>query len=147
VGDLEVQSAHLHPIKLTAPDIPAVIDELPLVALLAATADGVSEISGAAELRVKETDRIKTIVTELRKLGVEVTERPDGFLIDGRQPWHVQDTQLDSHGDHRIGMMMAIAALRLHEPVTLANASAVNISYPTFFEDLRRLQLNVEVSE
>jgi len=146
-GDLEIQSARLRPIKLTAQDIPAVIDELPLVALLAATADGISEISGAAELRVKETDRIATIVMELRKLGVKIMERPDGFVIDGREPWHVQDTQFDSHGDHRIGMMMAIAAWRLQEPVTLANAGAVNISYPTFFEDLQRLQADVEVNE
>ena len=139
LGDVTVSAAKLHPIQLTAVDIPAVIDELPLVALLAATADGVSEISGAQELRVKETDRIATIVTELRKLGVVITEKPDGFIIDGRQPWHVTDPQFASHGDHRIGMMMAVAALRVTTPTTLTGAAAIDISYPSFFTDLAQL--------
>ncbi|TAR86224.1 3-phosphoshikimate 1-carboxyvinyltransferase, partial [Lactiplantibacillus plantarum] len=84
VGTLDVRFAQLHPVQVTATEIPAVIDELPLVALLAATANGISTINGAAELRVKETDRIATIVTELRKLGVQITSQPDGFVIDGR---------------------------------------------------------------
>lgn len=83
-GDITVESSDLHPIQLTAKDIPAVIDELPLVALLAACADGQSTIRGAQELRVKETDRIKTVVAELRKPGVQVKELPDGMVIDGR---------------------------------------------------------------
>jgi 3-phosphoshikimate 1-carboxyvinyltransferase len=144
-GDVTVAATELKPIDLTAADIPAVIDELPLVALLAATANGVSRISGAGELRVKETDRIATIVTELRKLGVAIEERPDGFVIDGRSAWHVQMSQLDSHGDHRIGMMMAIAALRLQTPLTLANSSAISISYPNFFHDLQQLLPATEV--
>lgn len=139
LGDVTVTAAPLRPLTLTANDIPAVIDELPLVALLAATANGISEISGAQELRVKETDRIATIVTELKKLGVAITEKPDGFIIDGRQSWRVRATQLDSHGDHRIGMMLAVAALRLSTPVTLTGADAIGISYPTFFDDLARL--------
>lgn len=145
LGNLTVTAAKLQPIDLTAADIPAVIDELPLVALLAATADGVSHISGAGELRVKETDRISTICTELRKLGVAITAQPDGFIIDGRQPWRLQTTQMDSHGDHRIGMMVAIAALRLTTSLQLAQATAINISYPTFFEDLRQLLPATEV--
>jgi 3-phosphoshikimate 1-carboxyvinyltransferase len=116
---------------------------LPLVALLAATADGISTISGAAELRVKETDRIATIVTELQKLGVQITARPDGFVIDGRQSWQQPTEPLASHGDHRIGMMMAISALRVGGPTELVDAEAVNISYPTFFEDLARLNQEV----
>ncbi|AVK62790.1 3-phosphoshikimate 1-carboxyvinyltransferase [Lactobacillus sp. CBA3606] len=139
VGNIEVMASSLRPIKLTASEIPAVIDELPLVALLAATADGVSTISGAAELRVKETDRIKAIVTEFRQLGIAITERPDGFTIDGRQAWHVKSPILTSHGDHRIGMMLAIAALRINTPLQLAGATAINISYPTFFSDLQQL--------
>ncbi|MDT6981426.1 3-phosphoshikimate 1-carboxyvinyltransferase [Levilactobacillus zymae] len=146
LGDITVSAAQLHPIQLTAADIPAVIDELPLVALLAATADGVSEISGAEELRVKETDRIATIVTELRKLGVRITEKPDGFIIDGRPAWRVSAAQFDSHGDHRIGMMMAIAALRLTTPTTLADAGAINISYPSFFDDLTHLTTETEAA-
>ena len=143
VGDIEVTFAQLHPVQLTAAMIPAVIDELPLVALLAATADGISTISGAAELRVKETDRIATIVAELQKIGVQITARSDGFIIDGRKPWHQPTDALDSHGDHRIGMMMAIAALRLPKSADLQGAEAINISYPTFFEDLARLSQEV----
>ncbi|ATI71572.1 3-phosphoshikimate 1-carboxyvinyltransferase [Lactiplantibacillus plantarum] len=143
VGTLDVRFAQLHPVQVTASEIPAVIDELPLVALLAATADGISTISGAAELRVKETDRIATIVTELQKLGVQITARPDGFVIDGRQSWQQPTEPLASHGDHRIGMMMAIAALRVGGPTELVDAEAVNISYPTFFEDLARLNQEV----
>jgi len=145
LGNITVTAAKLHPVTLTAADIPAVIDELPLVALLAATADGVSTISGAGELRVKETDRIATICTELRKLGIAIEERPDGFVIDGRRTWAVQTTQLTSHGDHRIGMMVAIAALRLKTPLQLSDAAAINISYPTFFDDLAQLIPTMEV--
>ncbi|RRK11174.1 3-phosphoshikimate 1-carboxyvinyltransferase [Lactiplantibacillus garii] len=139
LGNVEIAFSTLKPIRLTAKDVPAVIDELPLVALLAATADGISVISGAEELRVKETDRIATIVTELSKLGVQITEQPDGFVIDGRPAWQLQTPNFDSHGDHRIGMMMAIAALRLSTPTTLSGAEAINISYPGFFADLQRL--------
>ncbi|ETY74659.1 3-phosphoshikimate 1-carboxyvinyltransferase [Lactiplantibacillus fabifermentans] len=139
LGTVTVTASQLRPITLTASDIPAVIDELPLVALLAATANGVSRITGAEELRYKETDRIATIVAELRKLGVNITALSDGFVIDGRSPWHVVDSQLASHGDHRIGMMLAIAALRVSTPLQLTDAGAVDISYPTFFDDLAQL--------
>ena len=122
-----------------AEDIPALIDELPLVALLAACADGESKITGAEELRVKETDRIKTVVMELKKLGVDVEELPDGMIIQGRQEWQVNDENLDSYGDHRIGMMDAIAALRGKQTMKLANEGAINVSYPGFFTDLASL--------
>ncbi|CAM3051206.1 3-phosphoshikimate 1-carboxyvinyltransferase [Lactiplantibacillus plajomi] len=140
LGDLDVRFAKLRPIQLGAADIPAVIDELPLVALLAATADGISEVSGAQELRVKETDRINTIVTELKKLGVAITEKTDGFIIDGRQTWQPTGQPFASHGDHRIGMMMAIATQRLDQPTTLTGEKAIGISYPTFWQDLDRLR-------
>ncbi|MCO6543312.1 MAG: 3-phosphoshikimate 1-carboxyvinyltransferase [Lactobacillus sp.] len=139
VGDIEVETATLKPIQLTATDIPAIIDELPLVALLAASANGISKISGASELRVKETDRIACITSELQKLGINIKELPDGFLIDGRTAWSVRNQQLDSHKDHRIGMMLAIAALKIAAPLKLNHASAINISYPTFFQDLQEL--------
>ncbi|USS86069.1 3-phosphoshikimate 1-carboxyvinyltransferase [Fructilactobacillus cliffordii] len=139
-GNLLVRSSQLQPIHLTASDIPAVIDELPLVALLAATADGTSTIRGAVELRVKETDRISVLKTELEKLGVAVTEYPDGLAITGRPAWDVQDSKLDSHGDHRIGMMLSIAALRSHTPLILQNEEAVAVSYPQFFTDLEQLR-------
>lgn len=138
-GDITIESSALRPIHLTAKDIPAVIDELPLVALLAACADGQSTIHGAQELRVKETDRIKAIVAELRKLGVQVKELLDGMVIDGRPSWDVQDPQLESYGDHRLGMMDAIAALKADQPLQLTHADAVAVSYPGFFDDLATL--------
>ncbi|WP_125711319.1 3-phosphoshikimate 1-carboxyvinyltransferase [Lacticaseibacillus porcinae] len=139
VGDIRVQSANLHPINLTAEQIPAIIDELPLVALLAAKADGISTIHGAEELRVKETDRIACVEQELGKLGANVKALPDGFVIDGRTPWQGHDTVLDSHGDHRIGMMLGLAALLVDRKLTLKHADAVGVSYPEFFDDLNTL--------
>ena len=140
IGDLTIQSSSLKPINLGPVDIPAVIDELPLVALLAACAQGTSKITGASELRVKETDRIATVSAELRKLGVQVTELPDGMIITGRPHWTIKNTQLDSHGDHRIGMMLAIAALKADRPLALGHADAVAVSYPEFFTDLARFR-------
>ena len=138
-ADLTVESADLKPVEIGADEIPAVIDELPLVALLAAKANGVSKVTGAGELRVKETDRIAAIVDEFTKLGIAIKDLPDGFIIDGSQPWHVTDSHLDSHGDHRIGMVLAVAALLVKEPLTLKGADSINISYPQFFDDLATL--------
>lgn len=138
-ADLTVEATELKPIEIGADEIPAVIDELPLVALLAAKANGISKITGAGELRVKETDRISAIVTEFRKLGIDIQELDDGFIIDGRKPWQVLDSKLDSHGDHRIGMVMAVAALLADQPLTLTGADSINISYPEFFDDLATL--------
>lgn len=139
LGDITVHSSELRPITIGEQDVPALIDELPLVALLAACADGTSKITGAQELRVKETDRIKTVVAELRKLGVTVEELPDGMIIHGRPAWQIQNPHLDSYGDHRIGMMDAVAALKADQPLELAHADAVAVSYPTFFDDLAML--------
>ncbi|ANZ64852.1 3-phosphoshikimate 1-carboxyvinyltransferase [Secundilactobacillus paracollinoides] len=139
IGDLTIETADLHPITIGAAEIPAVIDELPLVALLAAKADGVSRITGAEELRVKETDRIAAIVQEFKKLGINIEELPDGFVIDGRTPWHVTDTQLGAHDDHRIGMVLGVAGLLVDQPLELAGADSVRISYPEFFDDLDTL--------
>ena len=139
LGNITIATSQLKPIQIETEDISAVIDELPLVALLAACADGTSSIRGAEELRVKETDRIQTVVVELRKLGVEVEELTDGMIIKGRSQWAINDDQLDSYGDHRISMMDAIAALKADRPLQLANADAVSVSYPGFFQDLERL--------
>ncbi|MFR0597225.1 3-phosphoshikimate 1-carboxyvinyltransferase [Limosilactobacillus mucosae] len=139
LGNITIATSQLKPIQIEAEDIPAVIDELPLVALLAACADGTSSIRGAEELRVKETDRIQTVVAELRKLGVQVEELADGMIIEGRNEWAINNDQLDSYGDHRIGMMDAIAALKAPQSLRLAHADAVSVSYPKFFQDLQKL--------
>lgn len=140
LGNITVSTSQLKPIEITAEDIPALIDELPLVALLAACADGESRITGAEELRFKETDRIATVVTELKKFGIQIQELPDGMVIQGSSDWKVKDHKLDSHGDHRIGMMDVIAALRANQEMELHGAEAINISYPGFFEDLAKLE-------
>ncbi|GLB47489.1 3-phosphoshikimate 1-carboxyvinyltransferase [Philodulcilactobacillus myokoensis] len=142
IADLEIESVeHLKPIHVQHNDIPSMIDELPLVALLAAKADGISTIHGAEELRFKETDRIKTIVSEFQKLGIDIEELKDGFKIDGKKLWHVKNLNLDSHQDHRIGMTLAIAAGLLPKTanVKLNHEKSIDISYPEFFNDLNRL--------
>lgn len=139
IGDVVVRSGHLRPITLGPADIPAVIDELPLVALLAASVPGQSSIRGAGELRFKETDRIKATIAILRQLGVTVTELPDGMVITGKPDWQVMDPVFDSFGDHRLGMMVAVAALKAKQPLFLANSAAIDVSYPRFFADLARL--------
>lgn len=144
IGNIRIKAAKLHAITIDAKDIPALIDELPLVALAAACADGTTKISGAQELRVKETDRIATVAMELRKFGIDITEFPDGLEIVGSQEWKVVDTQLDSHKDHRLGMMLAVAALRVRTKLTLKNATAIAVSYPNFFEDLELLLKNTK---
>lgn len=139
-ADLTARCSELRAIRLSRPDIPGVIDELPLIALLATQAQGVTEITGAEELRVKETDRITVVTEELNQLGARITELPDGMLIHGPTPLHLpEDQKVDSHGDHRIGMMLAVAALTLKGELKLLNDSAISISYPGFFSDLDQL--------
>lgn len=139
-ADIEVTyTPDLKPIEVSEESIPLMIDELPLVALLAARANGHSTITGAEELRFKETDRIKTVVEELQKIGIHIEELPDGFSIDGSKDWQVVDSSLDSHSDHRIGMTLAVAALLLDTDVQLNGEDAISISYPQFFDHLKHL--------
>ncbi|WP_283583759.1 3-phosphoshikimate 1-carboxyvinyltransferase [Limosilactobacillus difficilis] len=139
LGDITIQSSQLRSIDITATDVPAMVDELPLVALLAARAHGTSTITGASELRVKETDRIQTVTTTLRQLGVQVKELPDGWQITGRDAWKLQDPVFSSFGDHRLGMLVAIAALTSPTALSLDGAEAIDVSYPGFLADLRQI--------
>ncbi|BBN97680.1 3-phosphoshikimate 1-carboxyvinyltransferase [Sporolactobacillus terrae] len=139
-GDLRVRHSHLKAIHLSQEDIPSVIDELPLVALLATQAKGTTLITGAEELRVKETDRIAVVAEELTKLGARIEELPDGLIIHGQTALNPQmSDRADTHGDHRIGMMLAVAALLCDRSLYLENEAAINISYPDFFDDLKQL--------
>lgn len=139
-GDLLIRSAKLHAVTLSSRDIPGAIDELPLIALLATQAEGTTVIHGAEELRVKETDRIAVVTEELRKLGALITELPDGMTINGPTPLSPRETHVvDTHGDHRIGMMLGVAALISRRALLLSGADAVAVSYPEFFRDLDRL--------
>ena len=133
VGDVEVQSAELTATTVRAEEIPRLVDELPLFALAAACARGESRVEGARELRVKETDRIETVTTSLRALGIRITARDDGFGVRG-VPSRPRGGGMGSHGDHRIAMLGAIAGLVSRTGVELEGPQAVAVSFPGFFE-------------
>ncbi|CAK1230362.1 3-phosphoshikimate 1-carboxyvinyltransferase [Fructobacillus tropaeoli] len=139
-ADITITASALKPFEIGAEEIPALVDEVPLLALLAARADGISRITGAEELRFKESDRLAVVAAEFQKFGIAIEELPDGFVIDGRKSWQVQNTDLDSHQDHRIAMTLKIASLLVPEDVTIRDFDAVNISYPSFLADLQRLR-------
>jgi 3-phosphoshikimate 1-carboxyvinyltransferase len=133
VADLEVRSAQLTATRVGAEEVPRLIDELPLVALAAAMARGETVVTGAAELRVKETDRIETVTTSLKGLGVRITAGDDGFRVRG-VPTRPKGGGFDSVGDHRLAMLGAVAGLVSREGVRLEGADAVAISFPGFFD-------------
>jgi 3-phosphoshikimate 1-carboxyvinyltransferase len=118
-------------------DIPTMIDELPVVAVLAATADCTTIIKDAAELKVKESNRIDSVVDNLNAMGCDVTATDDGMIIRGGKP--LTGAEIDSHSDHRLAMSFAIAALGAEGETIIADDKCVDISYPTFFSDLRSL--------
>jgi len=128
----------LKAVKIGSEVIPSLIDEFPILCILATQAEGVTEIRGAQELRVKESDRIKAMAAELAKLGVEVREYPDGIDISGRK--ELKGGMVDSYGDHRIAMSFSIAALIAEHKITIKNASCVDISFPGFFARFKALE-------
>lgn len=142
VADITVRSSRLRSTIVSGPIVPRAIDELPLVALLACFADGETVVRDAAELRVKESDRVEAVVRTLAQLGARVTPRPDGFGIEG--PVQLHGGRVDGAGDHRVGMLGAIAGSLATGETRVENA-AVEVSYPQFFEDLRRAGGGVEV--
>lgn len=141
-GDLVLRHAPLHGVEIGGEEIPTLIDELPVLAVLAARAAGRTVVRDAAELRVKESDRIAATVEGLRCLGIRAESRPDGFEILGspeRFPASVRPT-IRTFGDHRIAMAFAVAALASRVGVELDDAACVAVSYPGFFADCDRLQ-------
>lgn len=130
-------TAGLRAVDIRRDLVPSMIDEFPVFCVAAAVADGTTTIRGAEELRVKESDRIKTISTELRKMGVEITEYPDGLDIHGTK--RLRGAEVESYSDHRVAMSMAVAAMAAEGKTTINGASAVDISFPGFYEILRRL--------
>ncbi len=137
VGDLVVRASPLRGTVIEGDEIPALIDEVPALAVAAAFADGTTEIRGAAELRVKESDRIGTLEQELRQMGVAVEARPDGFSVEGGRP---RAAKLKSHGDHRIALAVAIAAGAADGESTVRGWRAVTASYPGFAVDFAALR-------
>ncbi len=137
VADLRVRSRALRGCTLAGDLIPRLIDEVPILAVAAAMATGTTQIRDAAELRVKESDRLAAIATELTRLGAAVSELPDGLDIHGGQP--LTGAEVDSYTDHRLAMSLAIAALAARGSTTVHRAEAAAISYPDFFPSLQAL--------
>jgi len=136
-GDLEVGGARLSGIELEEWRIPAMIDEVPLLAVIGCRARGATVVRGAGELRVKESDRIAAVCGELAKMGAAIEELPDGFVVQG--PAKLHGARVDSHGDHRIAMALAVAALGAEGETVISNWECVRISFPGFEETLRGL--------
>ncbi|MDT8440552.1 MAG: 3-phosphoshikimate 1-carboxyvinyltransferase [Desulfuromonadales bacterium] len=137
VADLLVRHSDLHGIEIGGELVPRAIDEFPVISVAAALAHGETVIRDAAELRVKETDRIAAMVSELGKLGAQVEARPDGMRIVGVE--RLTGVQVSSHGDHRIAMSMAVAALSASAPVTIDDTSCTQTSFPGYWELLARV--------
>jgi 3-phosphoshikimate 1-carboxyvinyltransferase len=137
IARLNVRPAPLRGASVTAEDVPSAIDELPLVALLGCFAEGDTTVSGAAELRAKESDRIAAIVEGLAGLGAEIEGRPDGFAVRGTGG--LRGGTLDARGDHRLAMVGAVAGLASQEGVEVRGFESVEVSYPGFERDLRAL--------
>ena len=133
---ITVRRSALHGIlRIDASQIP---DLVPVLAALAACADGTTEITNAARLRLKESDRLATTAAMLNALGADVTEQPNGLVIHGRA--QLMGGTADASGDHRIAMAAAAAACACAQPVTITGAQAVQKSYPRFWDDLQKLK-------
>jgi len=139
IGTVTVRGAALRGTTVRGAEIPNLIDELPALAAAAALAEGETVIRDAAELRVKESDRIRTTVESLRFFGVDAEERPDGLVGRGLARLQAPSGALPSHGDHRIAMTLALLALAGPAPADLANVGCVQTSYPTFWAHLAHL--------
>ena len=136
---ITVETSDLQGTEIAGEIIPRLIDELPIIALLATQAKGTTVIRDAEELKVKETDRIQVVADALNSMGATITPTDDGMIIVGKTPLH--GATINTFGDHRIGMMAAIAALLVQNgEVELERAEAINTSYPSFFADLEGLQ-------
>ena len=136
-ADLLIRSSSLHGTEIKGEIIPTLIDEIPMIAVMAAFADGTTVIRDAAELKVKESDRIQVMTDNLTRMGADVEALPDGMIIHGGKPLH--GATIDSHKDHRIAMSFAVAGGICEGPLTITDGECVNISYPEFYTDLYSL--------
>ncbi|MCX7831793.1 MAG: 3-phosphoshikimate 1-carboxyvinyltransferase [Actinobacteria bacterium] len=137
-GDILVRSGrNLKGFKILKEEVPTLIDEIPVLAVVAAFAEGESYFEGLSELRVKETDRLNAVAENLRKMKVKVEVKNDDLLIEGKG--FVEGSTLDSFGDHRIAMAFTIASLFAHGQSVLLNPDCIDVSYPSFFDDIRKI--------
>lgn len=138
VGDILVRSSVLRSVQIKGDMIPKAIDELPIISVAACFAEGETVIKDAKELRVKETDRIRAMTTELRKLGAQVEEFDDGMIIVGKE--NLNGAMCSSWGDHRIAMAIAVAGSRAEGVTEIEDTECVSVSFPGFFDVMRRLR-------
>ena len=136
-ADLLVRSSSLHGTTVEGGLIPTLIDEIPIICVMAACAEGTTVIKDAAELKVKESDRIAVMVSQLSAMGVDIVGTDDGMIIHGGKPLH--GATIQTFMDHRIAMSFAIASLIAEGTTTILDHEVVNISYPGFYEDLGRI--------
>jgi len=142
VADLRIRAASLHGVRIGAERIPQTIDEFPILCVAAALAEGKTEIAGASELRVKESDRITTMATELRKMGVSAEETKDGLIIQGlgnTKSKRLRGAACTSYGDHRVAMSMAIAGLAAEGETKIQDTDCIETSFPEFESKLLEL--------
>ncbi len=137
VSSLQSPVASLKGIKISGEIIPKIIDDIPIIAVAATQAQGVTEIRGARELRVKESDRIKTVCSELKKMGAKVQELDDGMIIEG--PTKLKGATIKSYGDHRIAMSMAIAGLIADGETTIDDTACIETSFPGFADTVKKI--------
>ncbi len=137
VADIEIEHSTLKGTQISPEEVPGLIDELPILAVIATQAEGATEVRGAAELRVKETDRIATTVSELRLLGANIEALPDGFIVAG--PARLKGAAVSSHDDHRLAMSLAIAALVADGETTVDDTACIADSFPGFEQALAAL--------
>jgi len=142
VADLRIRGSQLKGIRIPEEQVPLAIDEFPALFIAAACAHGETVLTGAHELRVKESDRIAVMAAGLKRLGIAAQETPDGIIIQGGQ---LSGGEVDSHGDHRIAMAFAMSALRSSGPITIRDCKNVATSFPDFVELAKRAGLAVEV--
>jgi 3-phosphoshikimate 1-carboxyvinyltransferase len=136
-ADLKIEYSKLKGVEIKKENVPFLIDELPLIAVVASQAQGKTVVSGARELRVKETDRIKAIVSELKKMGADIEEREDGFTVNG--PTRLKGAVCESYNDHRIAMSLAVAALLAEGKTVIRNSECIDISFPGLEKTLQKL--------
>ena len=137
-GDVEVSTSDLVGATISAHEVPALVDELPLLAVAASHARGETVVRGASELRAKETDRLEAIVEELRRIGGHVRATPDGFRVRG-VPARLRGGIVDSRGDHRLAMVGAVAGVASRDGVELRGADAAAVSFPGFYDVLEQI--------
>jgi len=137
VADLKVRSSELKAVEITAEEVPSLVDEIPLIALLATQAEGVTRIRGAKELRYKECDRLHALYLNLRRMGARIEEQEDGLIIEG--PTRLKGAEGQSFNDHRLAMTLVIAALIAEGETSVDNLDCIQISYPEFWQHLKAI--------